>query len=160
MQEESVIVETRSVLKRYGPLTVLSDISMAVRKGEACVAIGPSGSGKSTLLRCLCGLETIDGGQILIDGTVVADVNSGRGILGLRKSRRPFLGLRGEIGMIFQRFNLFPHKTALQNIAIGPSRQGWFGRKSKRASGDPLGWATAASGNCTRTCDAASYPAF
>lgn len=133
MQEESVIVETRSVLKRYGPLTVLSDISMAVRKGEACVAIGPSGSGKSTLLRCLCGLETIDGGQILIDGTVVADVNSGRGILGLRKSRRPFLGLRGEIGMIFQRFNLFPHKTALQNIAIGPEQVRGTSREESEA---------------------------
>jgi polar amino acid transport system ATP-binding protein len=106
---------------------------MAVRKGEACVAIGPSGSGKSTLLRCLCGLETIDGGQILIDGTVVADVNSGRGILGLRKSRRPFLGLRGEIGMIFQRFNLFPHKTALQNIAIGPEQVRGTSREESEA---------------------------
>jgi polar amino acid transport system ATP-binding protein len=133
VQQGSVIVETRSILKRYGPLTVLSDISMAVRKGEACVAIGPSGSGKSTLLRCLCGLETIDGGQILIDGTVVADVNSGRGIFGLRKSRRPFPGLRGEIGLIFQRFNLFPHKTALQNIAIGPEQVRGTSREESEA---------------------------
>jgi ABC-type polar amino acid transport system ATPase subunit len=120
VQPAPVIVETRSVLKRYGHLAVLNDISMVVRKGEACVAIGPSGSGKSTLLRCLCGLETVDGGEVLIDGKVVADMNSSRGIFGWPKSRRPFPGLRGEIGMIFQRFNLFPHKTALQNIAIGP----------------------------------------
>jgi polar amino acid transport system ATP-binding protein len=117
-----IIVETRDLAKRYGPLTVLHDISMVVRKGETCVAIGPSGSGKSTLLRCLCGLEYVDGGKILIDDKVVADKNSGRGLFGLTRTRRPFPGLRGEIGMIFQRFNLFPHKTALENVAIAPEQ--------------------------------------
>jgi polar amino acid transport system ATP-binding protein len=104
----SPVVAYHDVIKRFGSVTVLSGVSMEVRKGEVVCLIGPSGSGKSTLLRCTNGLERIDGGEILLDGQLLP--SDGKG---LRLMRR-------RMGMVFQSFELFPHKTALENVAVGP----------------------------------------
>jgi glutamate transport system ATP-binding protein len=87
---------------------VLDDIELTIGRGEAIVIAGPSGSGKSTLLRCINALETIDSGDIVFDGKSVP--NAGRDLY----------ALRAEMGMVFQQFNLFPHKTVLENITLGP----------------------------------------
>jgi ABC-type polar amino acid transport system ATPase subunit len=96
------------VQKKFGDNVVLDDIELSISPGEAIVVAGPSGSGKSTMLRCINGLETIDAGDITFDGKSVA--RAGKGIY----------AIRAEMGMVFQQFNLFPHKTVLQNIMLGP----------------------------------------
>jgi len=98
----------RDVRKLYGAFVALNGVSMAVHKGEVVCMIGPSGSGKSTLLRCTNALETINGGEILFDGAALPADEAGA-----RHVRR-------RMGMVFQNFELFPHKTALENVAIGP----------------------------------------
>jgi polar amino acid transport system ATP-binding protein len=98
----------RDVRKLFGGFVALAGVSMEVAKGQVMCLIGPSGSGKSTLLRCTNGLETIDGGVILLDGVALA-----RDERGMRQMRR-------RMGMVFQNFELFPHKTARDNVAIGP----------------------------------------
>lgn len=109
MQEESKsVIEVREVHKFFGSLHVLRGISLSVQKSEVLVVIGPSGSGKSTLLRCINGLEAINGGEILVEGEKV-DPHS-RGVHKLRE----------HVGFIFQRFNLFGHLTALENITLAP----------------------------------------
>jgi polar amino acid transport system ATP-binding protein len=102
------ILVYRDVRKRFGDLEVLAGVSMEVRKGQVMCLIGPSGSGKSTLLRCTNGLETLDGGEILVNGVPLA-----RDEQGLRQMRR-------RMGMVFQNFELFPHKTVLANVALAP----------------------------------------
>jgi len=104
------IVSIERVTKDFGPLRVLDDISLTVDPGERVVIIGPSGSGKSTLLRCINGLEPIGSGRIVVDGNVVGD------------RRVPISKIRAEVGMVFQQFNLFPHKTVLENITLAPLR--------------------------------------
>ncbi len=99
----SCIVEMKHVCKAFGPVEVLKDFSMQLAEGEKVVIIGPSGSGKSTVLRCINRLETIQGGQIFFEGQAIDD-------------KSDLCALRTHIGMVFQRFNLFPHKTALENI--------------------------------------------
>ncbi|MCK9230587.1 MAG: amino acid ABC transporter ATP-binding protein [Syntrophales bacterium] len=100
------MIRVRDVVKCYGELTALNNVSLNVYDGEKMVIIGPSGSGKSTLLRVLNRLETIDAGEITVDGAKVndpaTDINS----------------VRKEIGMVFQSFNLFPHKTVLENVNL------------------------------------------
>src|SRR3954464_15634783 len=98
------IVEIRSLVKRYGPQAVLHGVDLDVEAGEVVAIIGRSGSGKSTLLRCINGLETIDGGHIRADGVEVTPAS-------LKAVRR-------SVGMIFQSFNLFPHLSALENVAL------------------------------------------
>jgi polar amino acid transport system ATP-binding protein len=98
------IVEIRSLDKRFGRTTVLDGVDLQVAEGEVVAIIGRSGSGKSTLLRCINGLETIDGGSVTVAGTGVQPAR-------LREVRR-------SVGMIFQSFNLFPHLTALENVAL------------------------------------------
>jgi polar amino acid transport system ATP-binding protein len=98
------IVEIRSLVKRYGQQAVLHGVDLEVAAGEVVAIIGRSGSGKSTLLRCINGLETIDGGHVHADGVEVKPAN-------LRAVRR-------SVGMIFQSFNLFPHLSALENVAL------------------------------------------
>ncbi|RZI78120.1 MAG: amino acid ABC transporter ATP-binding protein [Variovorax sp.] len=98
------IVEIASLTKRFGTTTVLGGIDLDVAEGEVVAIIGRSGSGKSTLLRCINGLETIDGGHIRADGVAVKPSS-------LREVRR-------SVGMIFQSFNLFPHLSALENVAL------------------------------------------
>ena len=99
----SFIVEMKHVYKAFGELTVLKDFSLQLSEGEKVVIIGPSGSGKSTVLRCINRLETIQGGQIFFEGKHIDD-------------KSDLCALRTHIGMVFQRFNLFPHKTSLENI--------------------------------------------
>lgn len=120
MDQHTVVLEAKSIDKRFGALHVLKGVSLVVGKGETVVVIGPSGSGKSTFLRCVCGLENLDGGELYVEGRLLVDSNSSRSWHGRRKARERFHELRGEIGMIFQRFNLFPHMTALGNVMEGP----------------------------------------
>ena len=94
--------------KHFGQLHVLKDISLSVKKGEVVVIIGPSGSGKSTLCRTINRLETIDSGEIRIDGTT------------LPEEGKKLAELRSQVGMVFQSFNLFAHKTILDNVTIAP----------------------------------------
>lgn len=102
------VIELRDVVKVFGTTTVLQNVSMQVRAGEVVVLCGPSGSGKSTLLRCINGLETIDGGEVYIDGVVA------------KRSASPLARLSPKLGMVFQSFNLFPHLTVLQNLILSP----------------------------------------
>lgn len=102
------VIELRHVEKHYGDLHVLKDINLSVRKGEVVVVIGPSGSGKSTLCRTINRLETIDSGQILIEGKP------------LPQEGKELAKMRAELGMVFQSFNLFAHKTILENVTMGP----------------------------------------
>lgn len=102
------LVRIRDVVKRFGQLTVLNGISMDVRKGDVICLIGPSGSGKSTLLRCINGLVPIDSGSILVEGQEVNDPKLDK------------LALRRKVGMVFQQYNLFPHRTALDNVMMAP----------------------------------------
>ena len=102
------VIELRHVDKHFGSLHVLRDISLTVGKGEVVVIIGPSGSGKSTLCRTINRLETIDSGEILIDGSIMP------------REGKKLSELRAQVGMVFQSFNLFAHKTILDNVTIGP----------------------------------------
>jgi glutamate transport system ATP-binding protein len=104
--EPLVLVE--KVNKRFGSLQVLFDIDLEVARGEVVVIIGPSGSGKSTLCRCINRLETIDSGRIVIDGVP------------LPEEGRDLARLRADVGMVFQSFNLFAHKTIIDNVTLGP----------------------------------------
>nr|WP_231601663.1 MULTISPECIES: amino acid ABC transporter ATP-binding protein [unclassified Salinibacterium] len=108
------------VNKHYGELHVLKDISTTIKRGEVVVVIGPSGSGKSTLCRAINRLETIDDGTITIDGKLLPEEGAG-----LAK-------LRADVGMVFQSFNLFAHKTILENVTLGPRRV----RKMSKAEAD------------------------
>ena len=106
MIEVSGVTKTFAVRGQPLPLVALDDVTCAVAKGEVVVVIGPSGSGKSTLLRTLNGLERVDRGRVTIDGVPLTDPKTN-----MDKAR-------ADIGMVFQHFNLFPHKTALDNIAM------------------------------------------
>jgi polar amino acid transport system ATP-binding protein len=102
------MIELAGVHKRFGPVEVIRGISFGVRKGEVVCIVGPSGSGKSTLLRCINGLESYEQGEIRVNGRLV--------------DRRPanLREIRTRVAMVFQRFNLFPHRTALENVIEGP----------------------------------------
>ena len=102
------VIELRHVEKHYGDLHVLKDINLSVRKGEVVVVIGPSGSGKSTLCRTINRLETIDSGEILIEGKP------------LPQEGKELAAMRADLGMVFQQFNLFAHMTILDNVTLGP----------------------------------------
>jgi glutamate transport system ATP-binding protein len=102
------LVEIQDVRKSFGSHLVLDGIDLSIATGEAVVIAGPSGSGKSTLLRCVNGLETVDEGDIRFDGRSI------------REAGKDLYKLRAQIGMVFQSFNLFAHKSVLHNITIGP----------------------------------------
>ncbi|MFE2032518.1 amino acid ABC transporter ATP-binding protein [Streptomyces scopuliridis] len=114
------LIELRGVNKYYGPLHVLQDIDLTVARGEVVVVIGPSGSGKSTLCRTMNRLETIESGLITIEGTPLPA--EGRGLA----------RLRAEVGMVFQSFNLFAHRTVLDNVSLAQIKV----RKRKREDAD------------------------
>jgi polar amino acid transport system ATP-binding protein len=115
------VIAVSDVHKSFGPLAVLRGISTEIARGEVVCIIGASGSGKSTLLRCINGLERYDRGEIRVDGRLVdpdaADIRA----------------IRTEVAMVFQRFHLFPHRTALENVMEGPLHV----RKESRASAEP-----------------------
>jgi polar amino acid transport system ATP-binding protein len=114
------MVVAKGVRKTFGRLEVLSGVDLTVKSGEVMCMIGPSGSGKSTFLRCINHLEKIDAGRLFVDGELVGYEQRGDKIYEL--SDRDVCSKRAQIGMVFQRFNLFPHMTALDNIMIGPMR--------------------------------------
>jgi polar amino acid transport system ATP-binding protein len=114
----TVMVEAIGVEKNFGAANVLQDVNLTVEEGEVVCLVGPSGAGKSTFLRCINHLEKLTGGVILVDGEVVGYAHRGNHLKELpdREARRQ----RRKIGMVFQRFNLFPHMTALQNVTHAP----------------------------------------
>jgi ABC-type polar amino acid transport system ATPase subunit len=111
------LLEAVEIHKRYGRNEVLRGITFAVRRGEVRAVLGPSGSGKSTMLRCLALLEPIDAGEVRLEGERLG-VRPYAGKFG-RLPERELARQRSDIGMVFQRFNLFPHMTALQNVMVG-----------------------------------------
>jgi general L-amino acid transport system ATP-binding protein len=113
-------VQLISVHKRYGDFRALNDVSLNVQRGEKVVICGPSGSGKSTLIRCINGLETFDAGRIVVEGEE------------LTSDLRRLAKVRSDVGMVFQSFNLFPHLTVLDNLALAPH---WV-RKLPRAEAE------------------------
>ncbi len=117
MSSEHELLDLRGVNKHFGDLHVLRDIDLTVRKGEVLVVIGPSGSGKSTLCRAINRLETIDSGTIAVDGVP------------LPEEGKALARLRADVGMVFQSFNLFAHKTVLDNVTLGPRKVRGLGRK-------------------------------
>ena len=109
MENTNEMIRIEHLRKRFGDLQVLEDINLTVQKGEKLVILGPSGSGKSTLIRCINRLEKPTGGEIYIDGELVTQKNR------VKMSR-------DHMAMVFQQFNLYPHKTVLQNLTLAPMK--------------------------------------
>ena len=121
MRDPLVVVD--KVNKRFGDLHVLKDIDLTVDRGQVVVVIGPSGSGKSTLCRCINRLEPVDSGTITIDGVP------------LPEEGKALAKLRADVGMVFQSFNLFAHKTVLQNVTLGPIKVRGLSKSEARERG-------------------------
>jgi polar amino acid transport system ATP-binding protein len=113
-----VVMQAEEVCKRFGRLEVLKGVSLTVSQGETVCIIGPSGSGKTTFIRCINHLEKMDSGRIRVNGHLIG-YREQNGKL-VEDSERNIARQRTEIGMVFQRFNLFPHKTALENVIEAP----------------------------------------
>ncbi|HEV2510735.1 amino acid ABC transporter ATP-binding protein [Bosea sp. (in: a-proteobacteria)] len=116
------MIEMRHVEKFYGPFHALKDVNLNVTKGEKIVLCGPSGSGKSTLIRCINHLEAIKSGEITVAGHRLND------------SQKAVDAVRREVGMVFQQFNLFPHKTVLENCILAPMRVRGLSRSEAEAT--------------------------
>ena len=115
------MIEIKNVSKRFGDFKVLSDINETVERGPTMVICGPSGSGKSTLLRCVNGLEPYQEGEIIVDGVSLSDPKTN------------LYKLRENIGMVFQRFELYPHMTVMQNISLAPIKvRKWSKEKAQK----------------------------
>jgi polar amino acid transport system ATP-binding protein len=125
------MIEVKELRKSFGPLEVLKGISFGVEKGQVVVVLGPSGSGKSTMLRCINLLEDYQGGEIRIDGDAIGYRIAPNGQR-LAWSEAENARLREQVGMVFQSFNLFPHRTALENVMMGPLRVHGVARKDAR----------------------------
>jgi polar amino acid transport system ATP-binding protein/general L-amino acid transport system ATP-binding protein len=110
MDKTSPIITMRDVSKFFGDFQALKSVNLDVALGERVVVCGPSGSGKSTLIRCINRLEAHESGEITVDGTVLTD------------DAATLEKIRGNVGMVFQQFNLFPHLTVLENLTLGPRR--------------------------------------
>ena len=120
------LVVVEKVNKWFGDLHVLKDVDLTVHRGEVVVVVGPSGSGKSTLCRCINRLEPVDSGSISIDGVP------------LPEEGRELARLRADVGMVFQSFNLFAHKTILQNVMLGPVKVRKLSKDAARERGMKL----------------------
>ena len=140
-----VVVEAADVQKWFGRLHVLKGVSMTVKRQEVVVVIGASGSGKTTFIRCINHLEKIQGGRILVNGHLIGYREEDGGKL-VEDKESNIARQRQEIGMVFQRFNLFPHKTALENVIEAPdpgprrrirTRRVPWAAPSSRASASP-----------------------
>ena len=121
------MIEIKNVCKWFGDFKVLSDINENVERGQTMVICGPSGSGKSTLLRCVNGLEPYQEGEIIVDGVSLSDPKTN------------LYKLRENIGMVFQRFELYPHMTVLQNISLAPIKvRKWSKEKAQKKAAELL----------------------
>jgi len=130
------VLDATDVEKRFGRLQVLKGVTLEVTRAETVCIIGPSGSGKSTFLRCINHLEKVDAGRIEVNGKLIGYRDrSGRLV---EDSERSIARQRAEIGMVFQRFNLFPHKTALENVIEAPIRVRGIDEKTAIRSGELL----------------------
>ncbi len=121
------MIEIKNVSKWFGDFKVLSDINETVERGQTMVICGPSGSGKSTLLRCVNGLEPYQEGEIIVDGISLSDPKTN------------LYTLRENIGMVFQRFELYPHMTVMQNISLAPMKvRKWSKEKAQKKAAELL----------------------
>jgi glutamine transport system ATP-binding protein len=120
------MVEFKDVVKRFGETTVLDGITLGIDAGEVVVVVGPSGSGKSTFLRCINVLESINEGDLLVDG------------ISVRGDAAKVREIRREAGMVFQQFNLFPQMTALENVMFGPVHTRGLSRREARTEAEAL----------------------
>ncbi|WP_439593757.1 amino acid ABC transporter ATP-binding protein [Microbacterium sp.] len=130
----TAIIDAQDVYKKFGSLEVLKGISLQVERGQVACLLGPSGSGKSTFLRCINHLEKIDAGIIRVAGETVGYAERGGRLYELRE--KDVAAQRRKVGMVFQRFNLFPHMTALDNVIEAPTQV--LGRKSAEAKAQAL----------------------
>jgi polar amino acid transport system ATP-binding protein len=133
---DTFCVEMQDIHKYYGNFHALKGVNLKVRRGEVCVAIGPSGSGKSTLLRCINQLEGISAGRVFVKGELQGYSERDGRFHPL--SPRQVSDQRRLTGMVFQRFNLFPHMTALQNVMEGPAHVKGWSRERARAKAEDL----------------------
>src|SRR6476646_234553 len=164
MSSADPMVKAEGVHKSFGRLEVLKGVSLEVQAGEVVCMIGASGSGKSTFLRCINHLERIDSGRLWVDGRLVGYRQSGDKIYELRDAE--VCRERSEIGMVFQRFNLFGHMTALENVVEAPIRAGKVpasagrvGRQDRQLPGAALRWTAATRRDCPRAGDEAEADA-
>jgi polar amino acid transport system ATP-binding protein len=118
LNDKALMVKAESVCKNFGALKVLKGVTLEVKRGEVLVLVGPSGSGKSTFLRCINHLEQVNAGRLYVDGDLIGYRERGDKLHEM--SPRDAAKQRREIGMVFQHFNLFPHRTALENIIEAP----------------------------------------
>ena len=130
------MVKAEGVHKRFGRLEVLKGIDLEVKRGEVMCMLGPSGSGKSTFLRCINHLEEINAGRLSVDGELVGYRESNGKLYELRENE--VARKRSEIGMVFQQFNLFPHMTALENVALALIQVKGVPRSDARSRGQQL----------------------
>ncbi|HEX4282753.1 MAG TPA: amino acid ABC transporter ATP-binding protein [Solirubrobacteraceae bacterium] len=130
------MVRAEGVHKRFGRLEVLKGINLEVKAGQVMCMLGPSGSGKSTFLRCINHLEEINAGRLYVDGELVGYREANGKLYELRED--VVARKRAEIGMVFQNFNLFPHMTALENVALAPIRVKGMARSDARSRGEQL----------------------
>ena len=157
------IISLRNVRKSFGDLEVLKGIDLEVHKGEVICIIGPSGSGKSTLIRTINGLTPVNAGSVTVEGQEVHD------------DKLDKLALRRKVGMVFQQYNLFPHRTVLQNVMMAPvlvlrenkaevekrtPEKGATPRQGGRFPAAALGRPATARGDCSQPVHAARHHAF
>jgi polar amino acid transport system ATP-binding protein len=133
-----VVVDARDVNKFFGRLHVLRDVCLQVKRQETVVIIGPSGSGKTTFIRCVNHLEKIQSGRIFVNGHLIGYREAGGGARLVEDKEKNISRQRQEIGMVFQRFNLFPHMTALENIIEAPIHVRGVSRDEAEATGRAL----------------------
>lgn len=122
----TALLTANGIIRNYHDAPVVNDVSITIEQGESVVLMGPSGAGKSTVLRCLAGLEPLQGGQVKFRNRVLSSADGKR------------LSTSGQIGMVFQQFNLFPHLTALQNVTLAPRRVKKIAQQQADAEGTEL----------------------
>lgn len=132
-----VVLETRAACKKFGSNQVLTEVDVQVHRGEVVVIIGPSGSGKTTLIRTLNALELIDGGDVLLNGRPIGYTKNGHGRIATVPDRT-VAAQRRRVGMVFQHFNLFPHKSVLDNVPLAPVQLNLATRDEAKAAGQAV----------------------
>jgi len=130
------VVSVTRCTKRFGAITALNAVNLVVRRGEVVCVIGPSGSGKSTLLRCINHLEPLDGGTIIVNGHPIGYRRKGNVML--KDTDAAVARQRQDVGMVFQRFNLFPHMSVMDNVMAGPVHVRGIPKREARAEAEEL----------------------